>query len=235
MTTPHIAAEPGDFAPVVLMPGDPVRARHIAETYLDDPRLVTDVRAMAGFTGTVDGVPVSVMGHGMGIPSANIYATELIRFFGCERLIRVGSCGGLSNRVALRDVIIATGAGTDSNVNRLRVQGHDFPAVADFGLARSAAEAAERKGLRVAVGPVFTSDTFYGDNPALDQALADHGLLAVEMEVAGLYGVAAAEGAAALALLTVSDHLVSGERLSPEDRATSFDDMIMLALAVATG
>ncbi|MDH5239136.1 MAG: purine-nucleoside phosphorylase [Acidimicrobiia bacterium] len=233
MTTPHISAEPGDFAATVLMPGDPQRARFIAEEYLDDTRLVTDVRNMWGYTGTVDGRAVSVMGHGMGIPSVCIYATELIRFFGCTTIIRVGSCGSLIDDLALGDVIIATAAGTDSAINRLRLGGLDFPAVADFELTRAAVDTAADQGLSVRLGPIFSSDVFYG--PDGDDTLARaaaNGLLAVEMEAAGLYGVATAEGARALTLLTVSDRIGHDDRLSPEARATGFDAMIRLALGM---
>ncbi len=232
MPTPHISASPGDFAPTVLMPGDPLRARHIAETFLDDARLVTAVRSMEGYTGTYGGKPVSVMGHGMGIPSVNIYATELILEYGCERLVRVGSCGALSDAVSLRDVIIATAAGTDSAVNRNRLGGHDFPAVASFSLVEKAVAAARDAELAVAIGPVFSSDVFYGDD-ALTPLLAAHGMLAVEMEAAGLYGVAAVEGVEALTILTVSDHLVSGESVPSAERQTSFNNMVEIALALA--
>lgn len=233
MPTPHISAAPGDFADVVLMPGDPLRARYIAQRFLQDAREVTSVRNMYGFTGTARGRRVSVMGHGMGIPSISIYATELIREYGARVLIRVGSCGALSQAVKLREVIIALGAGTDSNVNRMRFKGSDFPAVADFALARQAAEAAEKRGKPMRVGSVFTSDYFYGPPGETYETHERMGMLAVEMEVAGLYGVAAEYGARALALLTVSDHLRTQEKLSAEDRQSSFDEMIEVALDVA--
>jgi purine-nucleoside phosphorylase len=235
MPTPHISAAPGDFAEVVLMPGDPLRARHIAQRFLQDAREVTSVRNMFGYTGTHQGRRLSVMGHGMGIPSLSIYTTELIREYGVRSIIRVGSCGALREDVKVRDIIVATAAGTDSNVNRMRLGGHDFPAVADFMLARKAVEAAEKRGRAVRVGSVFTSDLFY--TPEGEQAknalYARMGMLAVEMEVAGLYGVAAEFGARALALLTVSDHLLTRESLSSADRQTTFDEMIELALDVA--
>ncbi len=235
MSTPHISAAPGDFADIILMPGDPLRAEHIATRFLQDARRVTAVRNVYGYTGTSRGRKVSVMAHGMGIPSISIYATELIQSFGARVLIRVGSCGAIRQDVKLRDVIVATGAGTDSNVNRLRMGGHDFPAMADFALARQAVEAAEKRGQPVRVGPVFTSDFFYGP-PSEQEKMALYarmGMLAVEMEIAGLYGVAAAHGARALALLTVSDHVLNHEALSPADRQTSFNEMIELALDVA--
>ncbi|GMT96647.1 purine-nucleoside phosphorylase [Corallococcus caeni] len=233
MATPHISASPGDFAEVVLMPGDPLRARYISERFLENARPVTAVRNMLGFTGTFRGKRLSVMGHGMGVPSISIYATELVKTYGAKVLIRVGSCGALRTDVKLRDVIVAMGAGTDSNVNRMRAMGHDFPAVADFTLARRAVEAAEKRNKPVRVGNVFTSDLFYHPQEALNATLAKMGILAVEMEIAGLYGVAAEFGARALALLTVSDHILTGEHLSPEDRQTTFDEMIELAFDVA--
>ncbi|MCP3143514.1 purine-nucleoside phosphorylase [Pyxidicoccus xibeiensis] len=233
MATPHISAAPGDFADVVLMPGDPLRARYISERFLEEARGVTSVRNMYGFTGTYRGRRLSVMGHGMGVPSISIYATELIKTYGARVLIRVGSCGALRQDVKLRDVIVATAAGTDSKVNRMRLMDHDFPAAADFTLARRAVEAAERRGRPVRAGSVFTSDLFYHPQEGLNATLARLGILAIEMEVAGLYGVAAELNARALALLTVSDHLLSGEHLTPQERQTSFDEMIELALDVA--
>ena len=233
MATPHISASPGDFAEVILMPGDPLRARYISERFLENARSVTSVRNMLGFTGTFRGKRLSVMGHGMGVPSISIYATELVRTFGARVLIRVGSCGALREDVKLRDVIVAQGAGTDSRVNRMRLMDHDFPAVADFTLVRRAVEAAEQRKKPVRVGSVFTSDLFYHPQEALNATLARMGILAVEMEIAGLYGVAAEFGARALGMLTVSDHILTGEKLSPEDRQTTFDEMIELALDVA--
>jgi purine-nucleoside phosphorylase len=233
MPTPHISAAAGDFADVVLMPGDPLRARYIAQRFLQDAREVTSVRNMYGYTGVARGRKVSVMGHGMGIPSISIYATELIQQYGSRVLIRVGSCGALRHDVKLREVIVALGAGTDSKVNRMRLQDHDFPAVADFALARQAVEAAEKRGKPVRVGSVFTSDLFYGPAGQTYEVHERMGMLAVEMEVAGLYGVAAEYGARALALLTVSDHLRTKEALSPAERQTTFDEMIELALDVA--
>ncbi|HEX8438638.1 purine-nucleoside phosphorylase [Archangium sp.] len=233
MPTPHISAAPGDFADVVIMPGDPLRSRYISQRFLQDAREVTSVRNMLGYTGTFRGRKLSIMGHGMGIPSVSIYATELIQHYGARVLIRVGSCGAIRQDVKLRDVIIAVGAGTDSNVNRMRLQGQDFPAVADFALARQAVEAAEKRGRPVRVGSVFTSDFFYtpgGEKYELHERM---GMLAVEMEVAGLYGVAAEFGARALGLLTVSDHLRTNEHLTPAERQTTFDEMIELALDVA--
>lgn len=233
MSTPHIGAEPGDFANVVLMPGDPLRAKYIAERFLTAPRQVTAVRNMLGFTGTYRDRRVSVMGHGMGMPSISIYVTELLRFFGVKTILRVGSCGALAPDVKLRDVIIASAAGTDSKVNRLRLLGHDLPAVADFGLVRRAVDAAERMKLPARVGPVFSSDLFYHPQEGLWDALEKYGLLGVEMEVAALYPIAAEHQARALGILTVSDHIRQGTHLSAEERQTTFDAMISVALEVA--
>ena len=235
MATPHISAEPGDFAEAVLLPGDPLRARHIAEHHLSEARQVTGVRNMLGFTGSFEGRPVSVMGTGMGIPSISIYASELVTHFGCRRLVRVGSCGAIQARVAMRDVVVAVGACTDSAVNRQRFGGWDLAAVADYGLLRRAVDACAALGVAAHTGTVLSSDLFYPPGPGGDP-LAPYlpavrlGVLAVEMEAAGLYGVAAEHGAAALAICTVSDHLVSGEHLSAEERQSSFDEMVAVAL-----
>jgi purine-nucleoside phosphorylase len=230
MPSIHINAEPDDFAPSVLMPGDPLRAKYIAESFFDDPRQVTDVRNMLGFTGTFRGQPVSVMAHGMGIPSASIYCTELIRDYGVRRIIRVGSCGTVSPGVSLRDVIIAMGASTDSSVNRLRFGGFDLAALADFGLLRTAVAIAERRGLRFHVGNIFSADLFYTPQPGQFDLMERHKILGVEMETAGIYTLAAELGAEALAICTVSDQIRTHERLSSEERETSFNQMIELAL-----
>lgn len=238
MATPHIAAEPGEFAPTVLLPGDPLRARWIAETQLDDARQVTGVRNMLGFTGTYRGTPVSVMGTGMGMPSMSIYATELVTAFGCTTLIRVGSCGAIQPDVALRDVVVALGACTDSNINRQRFGGFDFAAVADYGLVRAAVDAATGAGVPVRVGSVLSSDLFYP--PVTDQAVLDlyapavrMGVLAVEMEAAGLYGVAAQHRVAALAICSVSDQLVELTHLDSAEREAGFEAMVRIALDAA--
>lgn len=235
MPTPHISARPGEFADCVLMPGDPLRAKFIAERFFERPALVTSVRNMLGFTGEFRGRRVSVMGHGMGIPSISIYATELVKFYGAKTLIRVGSCGALRPELALQDVIIAGAAGTDSNVNRTRCGGFDFPAVADWSLVSAAVDAARARSMPVRVGSVWSSDLFYAPPSPLFDRLESLGILAVEMEVAGLYGVAAEYGASALALLTVSDHIRREEALSSELREKSFVSMVELALDVAVG
>ena len=230
MATPHISAEPGDFAEAILLPGDPLRAKYIAERFLDDARQVTAVRNMLGFTGTYRSMPVSVMGTGMGIPSASIYATELIKDYGVKRLVRVGSCGGLGKDIKLRDVVLAAGACTDSQVNRARYDGQDFAAIADFALLRSAAEAAEAAGVAVKVGNVHSAELFYDPRPTQLAMFDRMGVLAIEMEAAGLYGVAAEFGARALGIMTVSDLVPSGEQTSSDERERTFDDMVTVAL-----
>jgi purine-nucleoside phosphorylase len=233
MPTPHISADAGDFAEVILLPGDPLRAKHIADTFIDDAVQVTAVRNMFGYTGAYRGERVSVMGTGMGIPSASIYAKELITEYGVKKLIRVGSCGGIRADVGIRDIIIAMGACTDSGVNRARFRGLDFAAIADHGLLRAAVDAAERHGKTVRVGNVFSADLFYHPDSSLFDTMEGMGVLAVEMEAAGLYGVAAEYGAHALAILTVSDHVRTGEATSSDERQSTFNDMIEIALEAA--
>lgn len=230
MPTPHIAAAADDFAEAVLLPGDPRRAEHIAKNFLTDARLVTDVRNMLGFTGTYEGMRVSAMGTGMGIPSASIYASELVTQYGCKRLVRVGSCGGISPDIELRDVIVATGACTDSGVNRSRYGGWDFAAVADFALARAAVDVADDRGLHVRTGNVHSGDLFYNPNENAIDIWQKMGVLAVEMEAAGIYAIAAENGVRALAICTVSDHVVTGASTSSDDRERTFDDMVVVAL-----
>ena len=212
------------------MPGDPLRARYIAENFFDDPRLVTSVRAMEGYTGTWKGQPISVQGSGMGVPSIQIYATELYNEFGVESIIRIGSCGALQENINLGDVIVAVGAGTDSGVNRMRFNNWDLPAVADFGLLRSVVEAAEAAGQTPHVGTIFTSDFFYDPVEGKFDLLEKYGVLAVEMEAAGLYGLAAELGKKALTVCTVSDQIKRNEAMSTEERQTSFNDMITMVL-----
>lgn len=233
MPTPHLSAQRGEFADTVLLPGDPLRARHIAEVFFDDAVLVNDVRGALGYTGWFAGRQVSVLGTGMGIPSASIYATELVTEYGVQRLIRVGSCGAVRRDLALRDVVVAVGACTDSSTNRVRYGGMDFAATADFELLRAAVVAAEARDLAVHVGNVHSADQFYDPRGELLATMDSMGVLAVEMEAAGIYGVAAAHGARALAVLTVSDHLHTGARASAEERERSFDAMVEIALGAA--
>jgi len=230
MSTPHINANNGDFAETVLMPGDPLRAKYIAEHFLEDARQVTGVRNMYGFTGTYNGKPVSIMGSGMGIPSMSIYARELIVSYGVKNLIRIGTCGGISQDIKIRDVIFAQGASTDSNVNRSRVRGHDFAAIADFTLLENGVNAARKLGINAKVGNVFTTDTFYQADGSFYEELDKLGVLAVDMETAGMYGVAAEYGAKAMALFTVSDHVITGEATPAEERQSTFNEMVKIAL-----
>ncbi len=233
MATKHMNAAPGDFAETVLMPGDPLRAQYIAENWFENPKRVTDVRNMWGFTGEYKGQPMSVMSHGMGIPSASIYTTELVESYGVKRIMRVGSCGTSHPDVRLRDIIIAMGASTDSNVNRIRFGGYDFAALASFDLVRKAVAAAEAQNVRYHVGNVFSADLFYTPDPGMFEMLAKYNVYGVEMEAAGMFPLAAEYDVEALAICTVSDDIVSGDALSSDERATTFDEMITVALETA--
>jgi len=223
-------AASGDFADTVLMPGDPLRAQYISDTYFDKARRVTDVRNMWGFTGEYKSHPVSVMAHGMGIPSASIYCTELITEYDVKRIIRVGSCGTSHPDVKLRDIIIAMGASTDSNCNRMRFGGYDMAALASFDLVEKAVAAAKSQEVRYHVGNIFSADLFYTPDPVMFEIMAKYNIYGVEMEAAGIFPIAAENDAEALAICTVSDDLVSGAALTSDERATSFDDMILVAL-----
>lgn len=235
MASIHINAETGAFAETVLMPGDPLRAKYVAEKFLDNAELVTDVRNILGYTGEYEGSRVSVMASGMGIPSASIYCTELIKEYGVREIIRIGSCGAVSDDVKLRDVVIGMGACTDSNVNRIRFGGYDYAAIADFGLLERMVAAARSLGVEARVGNLFSADLFYSPDTAMFDVMAKYGILGLEMEAAGLYGAAVEYGAKALAICTVTDHLRSGEALSSDERQLSLDEMINLALNVAAG
>ncbi|GII26473.1 purine-nucleoside phosphorylase [Planosporangium mesophilum] len=227
----HIGAKPGEIAERVLLPGDPLRAKWIAETFLDDAKCYSTVRGMFGYTGTYRGVRVSVQGTGMGMPSASIYTHELINEYGVQTLIRVGSCGALSTDLNLRDVIAANGSSTDSAMNRVRFDGLvDYAPVADFGLLRTAVDVAAARGVEMTVGPVLAADAFYTDRPDLYDRLADYGVLAVEMESAAIYTIAARYKARALTILTVSDHIRTGEKTSAEEREQTFSQMVEVAL-----
>ena len=227
----HIGAKPGEIAERVLMPGDPLRAKWIAENYLEDAKCYSTVRNMFGFTGTYRGVPVSVQGSGMGMPSASIYAHELINEYGVNVLMRVGTCGALSTELNLRDVLAASGSSTDSAMNRIRFDGLiDYAPVADFTLLRTAVDVAESRGIPMVVGPILAADAFYTDRPDLYDRLADYGVLAVEMESAALYTIAARFRARALTLLTVSDHIKTGERTTAQERQETVAQMVEIAL-----
>jgi len=234
MTTPHNHARPGDYAEAVLLPGDPLRAQWIAETFFEAPRQVNAVRNCLGFTGRWKGRPVSVQASGMGQPSLAIYVHELINVYGVKTLLRVGTCGGLNAAVKVRDVVLAQGASTDSGLVRGRFGPYNFAPIADFGLLRAAADKAEAKGLRYHAGNMLSSDVFYHDNGfAGYDALPAHGVIGVEMEAAALYTLAARFGVRALAICTMTDCLVTHEEISAQDRQTSLRDMVELALDVA--
>jgi len=233
MATPHIKAEKGDFAKTVLMPGDPLRAKHIAENFLTDAVLVNNVRGIQGYTGTWKGVPVSVMASGMGMPSMGIYSYELFNFFDVENIIRVGSAGSMQKEVQLRELIIAMSASTDSNyMAQYNLPGIYAP-TASFELITKAVKSAEEKGLVYHVGNVLSSDTFYGDDPEGNVKWRKMGVMCVEMESAALYMNAARAGKNALTILTVSDSLITGEATDSDERQTGFNNMIRVALDVA--
>jgi purine-nucleoside phosphorylase len=229
----HIAAKPGDIAEAVLLPGDPLRAKFVAEKFLGGPVMYTDVRNMLGYTGTYRGRRVSVQGTGMGIPSLSIYVNELFKDYGVKRAIRIGTAGGLQRELKLRDLIIAMSACTDSGANGIRFKGRSFAPTASFNLVRAAWEAARTRGWEPRVGSVVSTDMFYTEDPGEWKLWANYGVLAMEMETAELYTLAAKYGREALALLTVSDNLVSGVEDSPEERQKSYTQMMEIALDAA--
>ncbi|MDW7670432.1 MAG: purine-nucleoside phosphorylase [Bacillota bacterium] len=229
----HIGAERSAVAETVLLPGDPLRAKMIAETYLEDTVCYNEVRGMYGFTGIYQGRRVSVQGTGMGIPSISIYVNELIREYDVKNLIRIGTCGAMQSSVGIRDVIIVMSACTDSKVNDLRFNGMSFAPTADYELLAKAVKAAEMKKITPRIGSILTSDTFYHDDPEAWKLWADHRVLAAEMETAELYTLAAKYGVKALAILTVSDHIVTHEITTAEERQNSFKQMIEIALSLA--
>ena len=231
MATAHISAESGDIAPLVLLPGDPKRAERIARDYLDGATLVSDVRGITAFTGTYDGTPMSVMASGMGIPSVCIYATELYRFYGVRRIVRVGTCGAMSDAVRVRDLIVATAAHTNSSIARLVVPDVSVSLTPSYDLLRGAVDAsASVTGVATHVGPVYCTDHFYLARPATVEGLSKLGTLAVEMESAGLYATALAEGAEALTVLTASDHLFDpAQDMTSQERETSYAAMVRVA------
>lgn len=226
----HIEAAKGDIAESILLPGDPLRAKYIAETFLEGAVCYNNVRGMLGYTGTYRGKRVSVQGTGMGMPSASIYIHELINDYGVQNLVRIGTCGAIQHDVHIRDVIIAQAAATNSAIIRKDFPGYDFPPIGDFNLIKTAYELGIGKGLALRVGNVLSSDTFYGDHLDEFTKLGKHGVLAVEMETAALYYLAAKFGVKALSLLTVSDHILTGEQTSSQERQTTFNDMIHVAL-----
>ncbi len=231
--TVHIGANVGDIADTVLMPGDPYRAKWAAETFLTNPKLVNSVRGMLGYTGEWNGNSVTIQGSGMGMPSLSIYANELIRDYDAKTLIRIGSCGGMQDHVGIRDVIIAMSASSVNTPSSTIFREFNFAPTADWSLLKSAVEAAAAKGTKTHVGGIYSSDVFYDERPDLNKEMVRHGILGVEMEAAELYTLAARYNRRALAILTVSDHLGTGEALPSEDRERSFGDMVEIALAAA--
>ena len=231
--TIHIGAKPGDIAETVLMPGDPYRAKWAAETFLETPKLVNEVRGMLGFTGTYKGAQVTIHGSGMGMPSLSIYANELIRDYGAKTLIRIGSCGGMQPYVKLRDIIIAMTASSLSTPSSGMFKELNFAPCADYGLLSAAVAEARGKDVGLHVGGIYSSDVFYDERPDLNEQMVRHGILGVEMEAAELYNLAARYGVRALAVLTVSDHLQTGEALPSDQREKSFGDMVEIALNAA--
>jgi purine-nucleoside phosphorylase len=226
----HIGAERDDIAPRVLLPGDPLRARWIAENYLDDATCYSSVRGMLGFTGTYAGERISVQGTGMGQPSAAIYVSELIREYDVQQLARVGSCGAITDSLHVRDIVLAISASTDSAINRIRFEGLDYAATADFMLLQAAYAAAAKASTSVVVAPLFSADSFYSDRPELLMRMAEYGVVAVEMECSAVYTLAAKYGRRALTVCTVSDHVLTGEETSAQERQETFEDMVGLAL-----
>ena len=231
--TIHIGAQPEEIADIVLMPGDPYRAKWAAETFLDAPKLVNQVRGMLGFTGTYKGTPVTIHGSGMGMPSLSIYVNELIRNYGAKTLIRIGSCGGMQPQVGIRDIILAMTASSIPTPSLGMFKEFNFAPCADYGLLSAAAEAARAKGCKTHVGGIYSSDVFYDERPDLNEQMVRHGILGVEMEAAELYNLAARYEVRALAVLTVSDHLQTGEALPSDQREKSFGDMVEIALNAA--
>ncbi|MBZ5749231.1 purine-nucleoside phosphorylase [Metabacillus rhizolycopersici] len=228
----HIGAKEHEIAETVLLPGDPLRAKYIAETFLEDVFCYNEVRGMLGFTGTYKGERISVQGTGMGVPSISIYINELMNSYGVQQLIRVGTCGAIQKDVKVRDVILAMSASTDSQMNRLTFGGVDYAPTANFELLKKAYDTGVEKGLNLRVGSVFTADMFYNDNSELEK-WAKYGILGIEMESAALYTLAAKYGRKALSVLTVSDHIITGEETTSEERQTTFNDMIVVALDAA--
>ena len=233
MATPHNTAEKGDFAKTVLMPGDPLRAKYIAEHYIENPKLVNNVRGVQGYTGTYKGVPVSVMASGMGMPSMAIYSYELFNFYGVENILRVGSAGAVSMELKVRDIVLGQGACTSSSMqDNFGVNGH-FAPLGSWDLLKCAADICEERKLRYKAGNLISSDIFYNDDPSFNQPFINLGALAVEMEAAALYMNAARAGKRALAICTISDHILTGEATSAEERQNTFNEMMELALEVA--
>ncbi|MBT2657894.1 purine-nucleoside phosphorylase [Bacillus sp. ISL-18] len=230
----HINAKQGEIAENILLPGDPLRAKYIAETFLEEVHCYNEVRGMLGFTGMYKGKRVSVQGTGMGIPSISIYVNELIRDYGVKNLIRVGSCGAIQKDIHVRDVILAMTSSTDSSINRQNFPGIDYAPCADFKMLTKAFENGTQRGMDIKAGNVLSADLFYRDSMEIVKKLGDYGVLAVEMETTALYTLAAKYGVSALSILTVSDHIFTGEDTTAEERQTTFNDMVVIALETLT-
>lgn len=230
MSTPHINSQKNDFSDIVLMPGDPIRAKYIAENYLDKFTQVNNTRLMLAYTGFYKNKKISVMSHGIGVPSASLYARELIVEYHVKKIIRIGTCGAVLNNIKLRDIIIGMGASTDSKTNRIRFNNHDFSAIANFDMICNMVVTAKRMNTAVHVGNFFTTDLFYNDDENMLSILQKYNILGVDMETSGIYAVASELNAKALSVCTVSDHITKKEKLSSKDRESSFNEMITMAL-----
>ncbi|QCI22965.1 purine-nucleoside phosphorylase [Buchnera aphidicola] len=230
MSTPHINSKKNDFSDVVLMPGDPVRAKYIAEKYLNNYVQVNNTRLMLAYTGFYKNRKISIMSHGIGIPSASLYTRELIVEFNVKKILRIGTCGAVRDDIKLRDIVISMGASTDSKVNRIGFNNHDFSAIADFNMIYNIVSVAKKMGTKISIGNFFTTDSFYNDDNKMLEILKKYNIIGVDMETAGIYGVASELKAQALSICTVSDHIVKKESLSSTERESSFNDMIELAL-----
>ncbi|CAL4326592.1 purine-nucleoside phosphorylase [Buchnera aphidicola] len=230
MSTPHINSQKNDFSDVVLMPGDPLRAKYIAENYLENYVQINSTRLMLAYTGFYNNKKISVMSHGIGIPSASLYVRELILEYKVKKIIRIGTCGTVREDINLRDIVISMGASTDSKVNRIRFNNHDFSAIADFDMLFNAVQIAKKMNIKVYVGNFFTTDSFYSDDKNILDVLKKYNILGVDMETSGIYAVSAELRAQALSICTVSDHILKKEKLSSKDRESSFDNMINIAL-----
>ncbi|ANF17239.1 hypothetical protein XW81_02485 [Buchnera aphidicola (Schlechtendalia chinensis)] len=230
MATPHINAKKGDFSDFVLMPGDPIRAKYIAENYLDNFREVTNVRSMLGFTGIYKGKRISIMSHGIGIPSCLVYVKELITEYNVKKIIRIGTCGTICNNININDVIVCLGASTDSNVNRLRFNGNDLSSVADFDLLCNLVLASKNLGFHIKVGNFFTTDLFYKNNDDFFKMIQKYNIVGIEMETSGLYSISLEHKIQSVSICTVSDHIIRQEKISVKDRESSLNRMIEISL-----
>ncbi|QIE02215.1 purine-nucleoside phosphorylase [Buchnera aphidicola] len=230
MSTPHITSKKNDFADIVLMPGDPVRAKYIAEKYLNKYVQINNTRLMLAYTGLYKNKKISIMSHGIGIPSASLYSRELITEFNVKKIIRIGTCGAVRDDINLRDIVISMGACTDSKINRIKFNNHDFAAIADFDMIYNTAKIAKKMNISISIGNFFTTDSFYNEDIGMLNLLKKYNIIGIDMETAGIYSVAAEFHVKALSICTVSDHMIKKESLSSESRESSFHDMIKIAL-----